>query len=271
MGSHYTPIPIIDRMSHLLKVIIASPDGVKAKSLLHTASIPKTTFYRLLTSMVDNNLLSYHPESDCYTLGRMFTSTYAHRDEQIWSLRDLAGPYLKELACDIEETVKLAIISGICSYTICVAESDQPMRISIDLGSVFPLHVGAAGKVFMCGFEEAFLQYYSEACDTLGTQYTNKTILTMEALRQELLLTRKRGYAIDLGEFSSDICAISVPVLNSIGQTIAAISVVYPAFKQQEIDIPTLVQKAKITSGIISDQLNTKSSFSSPRAYIIYE
>ncbi len=270
MNNHYTPVPIIDRTADVLNTVISSSDGIKAKDLLRKNPMPKTTFYRLLSSLVDNELLAYHAETDKYTLGQIFLSGYGVRDEQVWSLRDVSAPYLKSLACQVEETVKLAVVSGTCSYTIGIAESDRPMRISINLGSTFPLHVGAAGKIFMCQLGESSLQHYSAVCGTLGNRYTDKTILTMEALRQELLLTRKRGYAIDMGEFSPDIHAVALPVLDSAGQTIAAISVVYPAFKQGELDIPALAEKIRSTTLLISTKLNTQERSRTP-AHLIYE
>ena len=37
MSSHYSPIPIINRMYSLLNSILASPNGLRANELLRTA------------------------------------------------------------------------------------------------------------------------------------------------------------------------------------------------------------------------------------------
>ena len=115
MSSHYSPIPIINRMSNLLNSILASPNGLRANELLRTENIPKTTLYRLLTSMTENELLTYIPTSGVYTLGPKFTAAYTSMDERAGRLREAAMPHLRFLAEQVQETVKLTVLSGMQS------------------------------------------------------------------------------------------------------------------------------------------------------------
>ena len=126
MSSHYSPIPIINRMSSLLNSILASPNGLRANELLRTENIPKTTLYRLLTSMTENELLTYIPTSGVYTLGPKFTAAYTSMDERAGRLREAAMPHLRFLAEQVQETVKLTVLSGMQSYTIASVEGTRP-------------------------------------------------------------------------------------------------------------------------------------------------
>lgn len=270
MSNQYSTIPIIDRASNILREVINSSDGIQAKKLYHESNIPKTTFYRLLASMVKNDLLEYHSDTGEYTIGRLLASVYNTRDSKVWQMREIAMPLMKELSQCTGETAKLAVISGTYAYTIATAEADMPMRVSINPGSIFPMHASAAGKILMSNFSEDDLQHYGECCETLGIRYTEKTILTIEALRQELQVTREQGYAIDKGEFIGEIQAVAAPVLNSAGQIVAAISIVYPVFKEERVEIKYLVSEINKTAKKIMDKVKND-GFSQIPAQLIVE
>ena len=265
MSGHYSSVPIIDRMSSVLTRIIEDPNGKTASELLKSEDIPKTTLYRLLASMVQNEFLAYHPETGIYSLGSKFTSTYVSMDERASRLREVALPHLRFLAEQVQETVKLSVLSGMHSYTISSVEGTRPMRISIDTGAVFPLHAGAAGKVLMCCLSEQAIRRYYEL---YGIRYTDTTIMTVEEILQELDIVRKQGFAVDRGEYMSEIRAVAVPVLDTVGQTIAAISIAYPASTQEHTDIDYLAAIITQTARSVSAAFCAKEIWDRPARLI---
>ena len=150
--------------------------------------------------------------------------------------------------------VKLTVISGLLSYTIASVESSSPLRISIDTGAVFPLHAGAAGKILMCCLDDNLIYRYYQLH---GIRYTDKTIMEFDEIKRELELVRKRGYATDSGEYLPEIRAVAVPVLNSAGQIIASISVTYPSFVEERIDIEQLASQITQTANSVSEAFRT--------------
>ena len=261
MSNSYAPIPIINRMSSILNKVLASSCGVGTTDLLRSEDIPKTTLYRLLKSMVDNGFLTYSPETAMYTIGPKFTSTYVALDERISRLRDTAMPHLQQLANQMQETVKLTVLSGMQSYTVASVEGSRPLRISIDTGAVFPLHAGAAGKVLMSNLtHSAIVQYYT----LYGIRYTDTTIMSVEAMEEELEQIRTRGYATDNGEYMSEIKAVAAPVFDAGKQIIAAVSVTYPASNQVHIDMNQLISQVILTTQKIGIASSTKEIWERP-------
>lgn len=248
MSSNYSSIPIVDRMASVLDIILYVPNGITASELLHLLDIPKTTLYRLLSSMVKNELLSYFPETGNYTIGPKFTLTYVSMDERAARLRETAMPHLHALANQAEETVKLSVLSGLQSYTIATVESSRPLRISVDTGAIFPLHAGATGKVLLCAFNDTALQRYFKS---YGTAYTDATITDINEMKKELEIIRKRGYATDIGEYMPEICAVAAPVTDLSGQIIAAISIAFPSMHKDHIDMDELAASIQQTASAV--------------------
>lgn len=261
MSGNYSPIPIIDRMSSVLEYILTQTSGTTACTLLRTMDIPKTTLYRLLASMTQNEFLAYHPETGVYTLDAKFAETYISMDERVSWLREVSMPYLQFLANQVQETVKLSVLSGLQSYTISSVEGNRPMRISIDTGAIFSLHAGAAGKVLLASLSEQSIHRYF---DLYGVRYTEATITSAEEILEELKIFHKLGYTVDQGEYMPEIRAVAAPVLDPVGQTIAAISIAYPATMQDHMDIPQLAAQIIQIAQSIAAALNNKEIWERP-------
>ncbi len=248
MSSNYSSIPIIDRMASVLDIILDTPNGITASELLHLLDIPKTTLYRLLSSMVQNELLSYFSETGSYTIGPKFTLTYVSMEERASRLRETAMPHLRALADQIGETVKLSVLSGLQSYTIATVESSRPLRISVDTGALFPLHAGATGKILMCSLNDAAMQRYFKS---YGIAYTDATITDISEMKKELEIIRKRGYATDIGEYMPEIYAVAAPVTDCSGQITAAISIAYPSMHKDHIRMDELAAQLQQTAAAV--------------------
>ncbi|HEY7270599.1 MAG TPA: IclR family transcriptional regulator C-terminal domain-containing protein, partial [Dehalococcoidia bacterium] len=95
-------------------------------------------------------------------------------------------------------------------------------RGEFKLGSLQPVYCTSAGKLLLACLSDADR---SEMVDNLGFRpYTERTILDREHLRADLEQIRRQGYSIDNGEYSEFWRSIAVPVTNSAGDTIAAIT-----------------------------------------------
>ena len=261
MNNNYTPIPILNRMSEIIDIFLRSPNSLRANDLLHQLDIPKATFYRLLHSMCANGFLSYSPDAGVYSLGLKFHTAYTSMDERASHVREAAMPHLNYLANQVQETVKLSVLSGLQSYTIASVEGNRPLRISIDTGAVFPLHAGAAGKVLMCSIgDDAIEQYYLR----YGTRYTDATIMTIPEMKEELHQIGIRGYAVDNGEYMPEIRAVAAPIKDAYGAIIAAVSVAYPVSNQDSIAPAHLATQVMQTAHAISLTYAAKEAWPQP-------
>lgn len=260
MSEKYAPIPIIDRMASVLDILMENPNGIRSSDLLRTENIPKTTLYRLLASMTKNGFLSYSEKTGLYSIGAKLMSLCGSVEEQANFLREIAMPHLHLLANQVRETVKLAVLSGMRIYTLATVEGDQPLRISIDPGAIFPLHAGASAKILLSTFSDAMIDHLFFN----STPYTEFTITSAEEMKKELERIRACGYAIDRGEYILEINAVAVPITDLSGRTIAALSVTYPSFSKETIDIPLLASQLAKTARMISEEMAMRENVALP-------
>lgn len=75
--------------------------------------------------------------------------------------------------------------------------------------------------------------------------FTEYTITNREQLKQELQLTKERGYAFDNMEGTFGVKCVGVPVLNRRGQVIAGISISTPSLRMGEEKVLEFVKVLK--------------------------
>ncbi|MBR4477353.1 MAG: IclR family transcriptional regulator C-terminal domain-containing protein, partial [Spirochaetales bacterium] len=86
-------------------------------------------------------------------------------------------------------------------------------------------------------------------------RYTPKTICTPEDFRSEIAKVRSRGYAFDDEENETGIFCVGAPILDSYGETVAAISVSTPVFRLDKNNIDSLISEVCSCSNRISSIL----------------
>ncbi|AYF76475.1 IclR family transcriptional regulator [Nocardia yunnanensis] len=140
-------------------------------------------------------------------------------------LRGAALPVLEDLRRSTGETVHLTIPENGKMVLIERLETDKPVRTSMALGHALPLHASANGKAVLAHTPPESLRRLLR--DDLP-RYTDTTITDPDALRAELNRIRAQGFAVNRGEWRSDVGAVAAAVLSSEGQPVASLSVNLP-------------------------------------------
>ena len=86
-------------------------------------------------------------------------------------------------------------------------------------------------------------------------RYTERTMVDLEPLLEELARIRRRGYATAIGEFEVGLNAVAAPVHDARGQVIAAVDIWGPAFRLTPRRIPELAAQARESAAAISLRL----------------
>ncbi len=124
-------------------------------------------------------------------------------------------------------------------------EADQPVRIVSHVGENLPLHCTAAGKVHLAFEPDEEVQ----RCfmDGLG-QHTERTITDRQVLMEQLKKVASTGYAVDDGEYLTDVRTIAVPIKDYTRTVVGSLAVSGPAYRipsgRIENEIAPLVIKA---------------------------
>ena len=186
----------------------------------------KSTLFRVLSTLQANNYLR-KDERGKYRLGLnvFILGNSASREYQ---LKNVASPYLEEVAQNIELTVHLGILDGMDVIIVEKAEPNKRLRMVSRIGGSVPAHCTGQGKTLLAFSPKETVE---KIINTQGLQrFTPNTICTADALFVEFQAIRSRGYAIDNSEHERHIQCVAVPILNGTGKIEAALSITGTVF-----------------------------------------
>lgn len=250
----------LEKALDVLDAIGAAPEGLGQSELAARLSLPRTTVYRLLATLVARGLVRRDPLRKVYCLGfrcfEMARQAYAMPDLaaaaalELRALRDLTG-----------ETTYLATLDGREVISLERCDGAHSQRSAAVLGQRKPVYCTSQGKAILSVMPD-------EARDTIVREAVLKpltplTITDRRRLQAELRITRARGYAIDDEEIVLGVRCVGAPVVDSSGQVRGAISVAGPAYRLTRARLELLgpeVAEAARRVGAQLPSINTKAA-----------
>jgi DNA-binding IclR family transcriptional regulator len=211
-------IDILSAFSH------AQPTSSLAE-IVQAVKLPKTTVFRVLSSLVARDFCEYDEATGKYSLGFELVRLADIRRRQS-SVHDVAIPIMREIRNDVNETVILSVRSGDSRVHIDFVEGLHPMRRMADLGVRAPLYVGAASKVLLAGMADDEIEAYLDR--TKLTAFQKTTITDRSALWREIKAIRKRGFAESKGELFTGGGALAAAIKDFSGKTVAVMDILTP-------------------------------------------
>src|SRR5438552_7561392 len=196
----------VDRAAALLLALGESQGEAGVTELARRLGLHKSTASRLLATLQKRGLVEQDDETGKYRLG-LVVIRLAERAERTLDLRGIALPELERLARLTHETTGLGILDG--DSLLSVAQADGPNLIAVGdwTGRATQLHCVASGKVLLSSLaEREVLRIVRRGL----VSYTERTIVELEPLLEELARIRSRGYATELGEYELSINAVAV-------------------------------------------------------------
>src|SRR5258706_9100282 len=129
--------------------------------IVQAVRLPKTTVFRVLSSLVERGFCRWDAQAGKYSLGFELLRLADIRRRQS-NVHDVALPVMREIRNEVNETVILSVKSGDFRVHIDFVEGLHPMRRTADLGVRAPLYAGAASKVLLAGMEDEEIEPYLE-------------------------------------------------------------------------------------------------------------
>ena len=220
------PIQVIDRMMKLLDVLGAHPEPLGLKQIAQYTGLHPSTAHRILSAMAGGRLVdridpgSYRLGMRLLELGNMVRSRI--------SVRELALPVMRELHAHTGETVNLSVRhDDEIVYVERTSSGRAAMRVVHMIGARAPLHVTAAGKLFL--LEDGFARLRDYAKRTGLAAHTKNTLSTLQLLERDLERTQRQGWAVDSEEAEIGVRCVAAGVRDDSGLLIAALSLSTPA------------------------------------------
>jgi DNA-binding IclR family transcriptional regulator len=218
-------IGVLDKAMEVLALFTPAKSAMSLRQVVEDTGFPKTTAFRILSSLVEHRICEFDKNTQTYTLGFELLRLADIRRRQI-DVHSVAIPVMRELRDAIEETVVLSVRTGMRRVHIDFIEGLHPMRRMADIGVSAPLHAGAASKVLLAGLSDTEIEAYLKA-EPL-TKFQKNTITDIKSLWKEIELIRSRGYAESKGELISGGRAVAAPIRDFSGRTVAVLDVLTP-------------------------------------------
>lgn len=209
--------------SKLFAVLDAFVDGepLSATDVVGRTGLPMSTVHRLLGDLVGWGGLERDTAAK-YTIGtklwRLGTLSPGHRD-----LREIASPFMHDLAVGTRENVHLAVIDGDDALFIEKLSSHDSLPVRSHVGARMPLHATGAGKALLAFASPAYQRrFLAERLPRL----THKTMTVPGLLARNLTTIRGTGIAVAYEEMCLGSVSVAAPITDAEGNAIAALSVV---------------------------------------------
>jgi len=204
---------------------VASRQPVGVGELARVLDMPKSSVQRALLTLSTAGWI--RPASGEVTRWVMTTKALAvggHASGDL-GLRDAAVPIMEDLRRRTEETIHLTIPEDDMVVLIERLETLKPVRISMSLGHALPLHASANGKAVLANSgPESIRRLLANELP----RYTDTTITDPDQLLAELTAIRERGFAVNHGEWRSDVGSVAAAVMGGPEKPIASLSVNIP-------------------------------------------
>jgi DNA-binding IclR family transcriptional regulator len=237
---------IIQAVAHALDVLEQFyKDGeLGVTELSKRLKLHKNNVFRILATLESRGYIEQNRSTENYRLGTkclQLGQTYI----QHMGLLQQARPIMLEVVKACHESAYVAVMRKGKVVPLDMVESDQPVRIVSHVGENLPLHCTAAGKVHLA-FEpaEEVQRAFPEGLEA-HTQYT---ITDRNLLVEQLKAIANSGYAVDNGEYLTDVRTVAVPIKDYTRTVVGSLAVSGPAYRipPERIDqeIAPLVIKA---------------------------
>ncbi|WP_017727099.1 IclR family transcriptional regulator [Halalkalibacterium ligniniphilum] len=248
----------VDRALAIIECLAREPKGLGITELSKELKLPKSTVHRLLLTLINRKFVVQDERNGLYALGMQFVSIASSILDSL-DIREIARPELERLSLVTNEVIHLCILDVDEVIYIDKVEGDNTIRMHSKIGKRSMLHCTGVGKVLLAAMPEEEVE--SIAMKKGLPRFTERTLTTIDALKKELDVVRKQGYALDDIEHELGIRCVAAPIYNYQGAVVAAISISGPANRVTIDRIQeNLLKEIQLSSAVISEKLGYQTS-----------
>lgn len=238
-----TTIQSLDRAFDVLDCL-AARDGLTLTDIAETLDQSPATIHRVLATLEVRGIVDSDTGTQTWFIGAMayrIGSAFLRRAGVV----ERARASMRELMQSTGETANLGIEQAGQVMFISQVETPQTIRAFFPPGTVSPMHASGIGKALLAQYSEDRMAAFLNAHAL--TRFTDRTITDPDALRQDMDLTRARGWACDDEEKAAGMRCVAAPIFNIFAEPVAGISVSGPTHRMDLArieEIGTMVREA---------------------------
>ena len=138
-------------------------------------------------------------------------------------LATAAQPILEHLSQILHESCSIALLDGTEIVYVARAHVTRIMAIDLGVGTRLPAFCTSMGRVLLANLPANELESVLPKIEF--KRFTDRTVTSVEKLRQVLAAVKREGHAIIDQELELGLRSMAVPVRNPAGRVVAAINV----------------------------------------------
>ncbi|SKC80831.1 IclR family transcriptional regulator [Maledivibacter halophilus] len=221
----------VTKAIEIMEFIAYSDEEVGVTEISNSLNYGVSATYHLLNTLRKVNIIEQNPKTKKYRLGIKLWQIGKIANEQN-RLSLILKPYLKKLKNLTEETSNLTVLDNNEIVYLAQEESDRLVKMFTKTGARAPLYCSAAGKILLAYQSPEKQKTILESLNL--KKFTDKTIIDINTLKNELNKIKNNGYGFDHEERELGVSCIAAPVLGFNDEIIAAISISGPTSRFNE-------------------------------------
>lgn len=228
-------VPNLERGLEILEHLVEQEQEVSQKELADKLGFPANSTMRIMNALEHHGYVIRNSSNKKYCLSGKMAIMHSRCVLQKNLMQHALGE-MEKLRDMLKETVVISIISNGEGVILEQVQGLHPFRFVCDPGIRQPLHATSSCKVIMAYMNSKDLDPLLKKIDF--KRHTPKTIRSITAMRKELEVIRKMGYALDRAELADGIHCASSPIIDRSGTPVASITVTGPSFRMPLKDLP---------------------------------
>jgi DNA-binding IclR family transcriptional regulator len=225
-------VPAANQVLSVLRYLSAQAGPVPAVTVSRDLGLPRSTTYHLLDTLVRAGFVAHLADEHKYGLGlaayELATGYSRQAPLQRFARMPLAG-----LVDQVGHNAHLAVMHG--RDVVYLIEERAPGRppLVTDVGVRLPAHLTASGRALLARLPQAQVRalFPDQSAFVLRT---GRGPRSLSALRQLLVVTRRRGWAEEAGEVTTGYSSLAVASCDHTGHPVAAVAVTFPTDEVSE-------------------------------------
>lgn len=214
----------VRKMAAIIRLVAAhDPGGIRLKTICDELGFKSAAAHHLLQTLAAEKLIAFDASTKHYHLALelilLCRSTYPMK------IVDYCSDLLHRVAKETGDTVILYVRSGFNAVCVDRAEGGYPVRaLTIDVGDRRPVGYGAGPTALLAYLSD---REVDEILKMNRRVYAELAFpLDEGALRAQVEESRRSGFVLNNGDLNPKVSAVAVPVRDSEGAVVAAVSVV---------------------------------------------
>jgi DNA-binding IclR family transcriptional regulator len=211
-------VPALERGLRLLACFSPSQPVWSAPDLARTLALPRSTVFRMLTTLENMGYLQrsgteYRLGLSVLRLGYDYLSTQP--------LAQLAEPVLQSLCDRLGFTTNLALLDGTSVVYVARIAPAGAFQGAVRVGSRLPAHATVLGRALLQDMDAGQLRELFGGSEL--PQFSESTPRSVDQLLQLLQQDHERGYAMGEGFYEPGVSSIAAPVRDAQGRIVAGL------------------------------------------------